>query len=147
MRDHVVAEKRVQIRGPDATDAVNVNPLLSGIAVNGKALLDSQILAVGDLYLTPLLSSAPRNVAQQYTEYDAAAVPLATKTEEWVYAWFSTAGKIEDMHTRAAATPDKWTVDAGAGRALAAVLRDLRGGVDWLVRQVGIAPLIVVRPY
>jgi hypothetical protein len=65
-------------------------------------------------------------------------VPIEQKPEEWVYSWFSTAGELDELHTRGD-EKDLWTV--GPTRAIvAAVVRDLRGGVDWQVRTVVVAP-------
>jgi hypothetical protein len=66
---------------------------------------------------------------------------LERAAEEWVYSWFATAGEIDKLHTREP-TPDDWKIRDGdasgsGGRALvAAVVRDVRGGTAWVLREV-----------
>lgn len=135
-REHVLAVKRVQIRGPDAPDAPNRNPVLDGILAGGAPLPAAApaALAPGAIALAPLLPDDAASHVQAYTELDATGAPLEAKVEEWVFSWFSTAGELEELHTRGAEA-DEWRV--GAGPALvAAVVRDLRGGVAWQVREV-----------
>ena len=51
----------------------------------------------------------------------------------------STAGDLEDLHTRSATAPEKWTVGAVGSARVAVVVRDLRGGTAWAVRDVVVA--------
>jgi hypothetical protein len=140
-RDHVLSTKRIQIRGPDAPDAPNVNPAIDEIVAGATTLVAAAPTTVkaGTIPLKPV----PRpGLYQQYTELDASGVPIDTTSEEWVYSWFSTAGELDELHTRGT-EPDEWTVAAPAGGAralVAAVVRDLRGGVAWAVREVVVAP-------
>lgn len=146
-RDHVLATKRVLIRGPDAYDPdPNHNPAIEGIDAGGTRLDPDAptTLAGGTIVLRPIL--APDALHESYTKLDAAGVPIesTTTTEEWVYSWFSTAGEIDELHTRGATADecrDEWKVSGPAGSAVvAAVVRDLRGGVAWTIREVTIAP-------
>ncbi len=142
-REHVLATKRVLIRGVDPHDPEpNHNPDIGGIEADEVTTLEpdgSTTLDAGTRALSPILGvCAP----ETYTELDASGTPIETKTEEWVYSWFSTAGELDELHTRGT-DPDQWTVSAPAGGAralVAAVVRDLRGGVAWKVREVGVAP-------
>jgi hypothetical protein len=145
-REHVIALKRVQIRGPAAPDAPNANPATPGIAVNGAALAEGTATPVpqGALTLTTVLPADADALRPTYTKLDAAGVPIETKREDWVYAWFSTAGELDHLHTR---DPDAepWTVSVadappGGHALIATVLRDLRGGISWAVREVAITP-------
>jgi hypothetical protein len=143
-RDHVLSTKRVQIRGPDAPDLPNVNPVIDEIVAGATTLVAGAptTLAGGTIALKPVLPADSDALHQTYTKLDAAGVPIETTTEEWVYSWFSTAGEIDELHTRGTAA-DEWEVygTAGSTRAVvAAVVRDLRGGVDWKLREVVIAP-------
>jgi hypothetical protein len=139
--DHVLSTKRIQIRGPDAPDAPNVNPAIDEIVAGATTLVAAAPTTVtaGTIPLKPV----PRpGLYQQYTELDASGVPIDTTSEEWVYSWFSTAGELDELHTRGT-EPDEWTVAAPAGGAralVAAAVRDLRGGVAWAVREVVVAP-------
>jgi hypothetical protein len=145
-REHVVTVKRVQVRGPEAPDAPNQNPVIDGIAVDGAAIADGAppALQTGKRQLTPVLPDGADALREPYTKLDAAGVPIESKREEWVYSWFSTAGDLKDLHTRDPDPAEEWTLgtgDAGAGATralLAAVVRDLRGGEAWTVREVTI---------
>jgi len=140
-REHVLSTKRVQIRGPDAPDEPNRNPKLDGIRAGSTDLLDPGIvttLVSGEISLT----AVPVGEPELYTKLDAAGVPIESAREEWVYSWFSTAGELDALHTRGGEA-DAWTVAAGAPGTRAvvvAVVRDLRGGTAWAVRDVTIAP-------
>jgi hypothetical protein len=145
-REHVLAAKRVQIRGPEAPDPPNRNPVLNGIAADGSPIAEDAPPEIGPgrRLLTPLLPADADALRETYTKLDAAGQPLESAREDWVYSWFSTAGEMEDLHTRDPAA-EEWTVGAGdaaasGGRALVAlVLRDLRGGVAWTLREVALA--------
>jgi hypothetical protein len=138
-REHVLSVKRVQIRGPLAPDPTNENPTVPRIEARGAEvdpLPATPTVAGGAVPLVPL--AAPDADSQLYTELDVAGTPIASAREELVYSWFSTAGELEELHTRGAEA-EEWTV--GAGRALVAVVvRDLRGGVAWAVHEVEVAP-------
>src|SRR6266545_3181326 len=140
-REHVLSTKRVQIRGPDAPDEPNRNPKLDGIRAGSTDLLDPGIvttLVSGEISLT----AVPVGEPELYTKLDAAGVPIESAREEWVYSWFSTAGELDALHTRGGEA-DAWTVAAGAPGTRAvvvAVVRDLRGGTAWAVRDVVVAP-------
>ncbi len=136
-RDHVLVAKRVWIRGPEAPDAVNQNPAIDGVTLGGVPLPD--VVATGTHRLAPLLPPDADARHQPYTELDAGGVPIEAAREEWVYSWFSTVGDLADLHT-GDGEEEEWTV-AGAGAAtVAVVVRDLRGGTAWTVRDVTIAP-------
>ncbi len=136
-RDHVLAVKRVWIRGPEAPDAPNVNPAIDDVAAGGVSLPD--VVAPGTHWLAPLLPAGADDLHQPYTELDAAGVPIAPRREEWVYSWFSTVGDLEDLHT-GDGEQEEWSVaDLGAA-TVAVVVRDLRGGTAWTVRDVTVAP-------
>jgi hypothetical protein len=142
-RGHVLSTKRVRIRGPEAPDAPNRNPVMEGIAAGGAAL-DPAItttLAPGTLSLTPVLPAGADALHEPYTELDAAGAPLESTREDWITSWFSSAGELDELHTRGA-TADEWTLygSPGARALVAAVVRDLRGGVAWAVRDVRVRP-------
>jgi hypothetical protein len=125
-REHVLVTKRVQIRGPEAPDAPNQNPVLDGIAADGSPIAEDAPpqIATGKRLLTPVLPADADAVRVTYTKLDAAGQPLESAREDWVYSWFSTAGDLEDLHTRDPEA-EEWTIaasDAGAsgGRALVA---------------------------
>ncbi len=137
IREHVLSTKRIAIRGPDSPDAPNENPAVDGI-VAGATVLDPAAptaLPPGDVRLAPILPAGPAGQPEVYTTRDSTGAAIETIPEEWVYSWFSTAGELEDLHTRGGDT-DRWNVaDAGTAK-VAVVVRDLRGGTAWAVRDV-----------
>jgi len=141
-REHVLSTKRVQIRGPEAHDLPNVNPAIDEI-VAGVTTLDPAgctTVTAGKIPLTPYLQPGADALHQAYTKLDASGVPIESTTEDWVYSWFSTAGELDELHTHGDAADD-WTVSASDSPAIvAAVVRDLRGGTNWTVRRVNVAP-------
>jgi hypothetical protein len=143
-REHVLSTKRVQIRGPQAIDPANHNPAdeVPGLSIAaGTTPLDPGVVTTvergtGTIALKPVLP--PGAEPEEYAELDASGQVIERKREEWVYSWFSTAGELDELHTRGV-EPDAWTV--GPTRAMVAVVvRDLRGGVAWAVREVAVAP-------
>ena len=145
-REHVLATKTVRIRGPEAPDPPNRNPAIDGIAAGGTRLESGSPptpLAPGTWQLRPVLSPEAVALQETYTRLDAAGAPVERAPEDWVYSWFATAGEIDHLHAREP-KPDDWTLrpeDAAAsgGRALvAAVVRDLRGGTAWVLREVAV---------
>ncbi len=140
-REHVLATKRIVIRGPDSPDAPNQNPVVEGILA-GATLLDPAAatpLATGELQLAPVLPEGPAGQPEVYTPRDAAGAAIETVPEEWVYSWFSTAGELEDLHTRGGDT-DRWTIGTPGPAKVVVVVRDLRGGTAWAVRDVVAGP-------
>ncbi len=143
-REHVLASKTVRIRGPEALDPPNRNPAIDGILASGTPLASGSPpsgLAAGTWQLRPLLPPDADALHEVYTRLDAYGAPVERGPEDWVYSWFSTAGKIDKLHAREP-KPDDWKLGAGdaagsGGRALvAAVVRDLRGGEAWVLREV-----------
>lgn len=144
-REHVLSAKRVRVRGPASPDeAANRNPAVDGVVAGGVPLADPgalTTLAPGDVHLAPLRPSGAAGEPETYTKLDASGLVVeAGAREEWVYSWFSTAGALDELHTRGAET-NRWTGLAPGARArVAIVLRDLRGGTAWAVREVAVAP-------
>ena len=138
-REHVLATKRVAIRGPDApAGQQNHNPGVSGIRAGAMPLdpATATSMDAGTADLAPELPVGPSGEPEVYTKYDASGVPIETLAEEWVYSWFATAGDLEHLHTEGTTT-DAWTLDGVRGPArVVVVVRDLRGGIGWAVRDV-----------
>jgi hypothetical protein len=136
-REHVLATKRVTIRGPLAPDEQNENPIIEEL-VAGVTTLDPAAATTVAGGTVPLRATSTDADHQLYTKLDAAGLPIETAREEWVYSWFSTAGELDELHT-AEGESDEWIVGGtpdGARALVAAVVRDLRGGVGWAVREV-----------
>lgn len=144
-RESATATKRILVRGPDATDEPNRNPSIAGIVLGGEVVAESAgaaaPVAPGDkAKLTPLLPAGSEASFQSYSKYDASGALLETARESWAYSWFTTVGSFEKKHTKSAGEGAIWDVPEDlAGSATArvyAVVRDLRGGMDWAVREV-----------
>jgi hypothetical protein len=140
-REHVVAVKRVVIAGPDAPAGErNHNPALGGILADGVPLdpAGTPSLGTARVALAPAPAVGPGGEPETYTKLDAAGVPIETATEDWIYSWFATAGELDELHTRGGQT-DRWTGKGASGTVrFVVVVRDLRGGVAWAVRDVGV---------
>jgi hypothetical protein len=141
---HVLATKRVHIRGPNLVELEpemerNRNPTIDGL-VAGVTTLDpggATTVAGGTVNLRPVWDDAER---QLYTKRDASGDPIETLREEWVYSWFSTAGELDELHT-SGGEADEWIVSGtpeGRPALVAAVVRDVRGGTGWQVRRVSL---------
>jgi hypothetical protein len=142
-RDHVLSVKRVSIRGPEAPDAPNENPAVDGISAGG-VLLDPAApasLPRESVAITPVLPAGADALHQAYTELDVSGTYVRSAREEWAWSWFATAGELKDLHTRDGGADDWDLGAAAAGPGLvAAVVRDLRGGVAWRWAEVTVAP-------
>jgi hypothetical protein len=141
VREHVLSSKRVVIRGPEAPDAPNLNPAIEGIRA-GAAILDPDAMTTlvpGLIPLAPIVPSGAAGEPEEYTKLDAAGLPIEVAREEWVYSWFSTAGELDELHTRGAEA-DAWIARASPPALVVAVVRDLRGGTAWAVRTVAVGP-------
>ena len=140
-REHVLSTKRVVIRGLEAPDPPNANPALDGITAAGAVLDPGAGSAVprGAVTLAPVLPAAADHEA--YTELDVTGAPVRSRVEEWVYSWFGTAGEMDELHTRDGEV-EQWDLGGAAGgpALVAAVVRDLRGGVAWRWAKVTVAP-------
>jgi hypothetical protein len=142
-REHVLATKRVVIRGPEAPDAPNRNPAVDGISTGGLPFdpTGPTTLAPGVRSLSPVAAPGPDGQPEVFHELDASGATIEVKAEEWTYSWFSTVGELKDLHTHGAET-EEWTASVAPGtRAkVAVVVRDLRGGTGWAVREVVFGP-------
>lgn len=139
-REHVLATKRVWIRGPEAPDPPNQNPAVAGIGDAAQNPLRSNV-SPGAVYLTPILPAGADLLHQAYTELDSTGTPIRSATEKWIYSWFSTAPELKDLHTGDGGV-EEWDVAStgGSPAALAVVVRDLRGGVAWTSQDVTVGP-------
>mgnify|MGYP001350294720 CR=1 FL=1 len=161
-RESVMALKRIQVRGPDHRNDPNENPRISGILVRGVPLPAepgepwpevATFAREQSVFLHPRPAPAPLDdegrplhgsEKQSYTRYRRDGTPLRTEVEEWRYSWFSTGGRFSEDRdeTEGGIT---WTAPGGkkddpvppGGRTfLYLVVRDGRGGVDWVRREV-----------
>lgn len=160
-RENLLALKRLQVRGPDHEDEANVNPSVPGILAAGTPLPAAPAApwpaaatfergAFVVLHPRPapdLLDEAGRPLRdarrQRYTRYRQDGSVVEAIEETWRYSWFSTGGRFDAERTTDA--PIGWTTPTGSrddplppgGRTfLYLVVRDGRGGTDWVRREV-----------
>lgn len=162
-RERLTAIKRVQVRGPDVTDPVNVNPEIPGFAANGTVLpleLPDPVPAEARFrpgQVSTLLPQLPTGddgqplpadaLYQPFTRYDADGAFFRNERESWLWSWFATGGEFEKERTRAPDQAQEWTapgadpdfpVPESRRVFLYSVVRDARGGIAWAKREVRI---------
>ncbi|ACG72737.1 hypothetical protein AnaeK_1507 [Anaeromyxobacter sp. K] len=135
LRGHVIALKRVRVRGPEALSPPNANPVISAVRLGGAALpppgAPPAAIAGGDQDLLPALPGDPAALLEEYVYADSDGRPIETRRETWAFSWFGTAGEIDRLVTHGAGEADRYA-PAPAGPALVwSVVRDLRGGTAW----------------
>ena len=160
-RERLTAIKRVQVRGPDNDDEVNVNPEIAGIRAAGAVLpaelpdpppAEAIFRRGQEVKLLPLLPAGPDGqplssdrLYQPFTRYDGEGKPFRDEREAWVWSWFTTGGAFERERTRAADQEQVWfttgedddlAVPADGRVFLYGVVRDARGGIAWVRREV-----------
>ncbi|HYR55304.1 MAG TPA: hypothetical protein VEM39_04250 [Myxococcaceae bacterium] len=125
-----------------ATRAPNQNPTLAEIFVGrdgGTPLQDAQLPLKTKVTFTPSL--APGSV-ETYVDANG-----QTQTEMLVYSWFATGqGKVEDFRSQepfqgvGKRESDYTTGNAPEVVTLYVVVRDGRGGTDWIIRSFSVGP-------
>ena len=141
-RDHVLSTKRVRIRGPAAPDPANRNPGLEGIAAWAIALdpACATTVAPGAVSLTPVLPAGAAGEPEVYTKLDAAGAPHRDRA-----GGVGLLVVLDGRGPRGPAHPQRdrpGEVDGrrgGVRARVAVVVRDLRGGTAWAVRDVVVA--------
>jgi hypothetical protein len=144
-RAHVAALKRIRVRGPEAVNAPNRNPALSGIALEGAPLpfpgaAPAQVSPGAELALLPLHPGDPDLLRETFVEVDAAGLPVRELREELTWAWFTSAGELKDPYTRAPDESAELTAPASGAGQVWLVLRDLRGGMAFTAGTFQIVP-------
>jgi hypothetical protein len=144
-RANVTALKRIRVRGPDAVNAPNSNPPLSGILLGGALLpapgSEPAVVAAGAaLSLLPAHEGDPGALRETFVELDAAGVPIAERSEEWTYAWFTSSGELAERYTRSAEEAVELEAPASGGAMVWLVLRDQRGGVAFTFGALAVQP-------
>lgn len=156
-RENLLALKRLQVRGPDHRDKPNRNPAIAGILAGGIPL-PSEPAEAAAFSRDTLISLFPRpapdpldeegkpiegGLVQRYSRYRQDGSVVEELEESWRYSWFSTGGRFEEERTTDG--PVFWTTPSGEsddplppdGRTfLYLVVRDGRGGTDWVRREV-----------
>lgn len=148
---HMIAVKRIAVRGATAEDAPNLNPGIAGILARGEPLgpEPAEFPLAGKLELLPRpvagCSGESCPLVQDYTRYDSEGRPLERRREAWLYAWYVTSGKMRRRSLPGAdevqvwygpRSPDGMADPAAPGEPgepgiMYLVVRDRRGGVAW----------------
>jgi hypothetical protein len=146
-REHDMALKRIQIRGPEATDEPNLNPAIAGIFADSKLLPESpgepwpdeaSFRAGSTVGLRP--TSPDPALVQRFVRRDVDGKAVRSEDEAWIWSWYTTAGEIGSLRSHEPLRDVEWHApkdDAGGARVfLYGVVRDGRGGMAWAVREV-----------
>jgi hypothetical protein len=125
---------------------LNQNPTLLPLtgAIRGSPVPLDAIPAGASLVLT---ASWPASSAETFAYYDPATATVTTQREAMQVAWYSTADSLETEATgrtstdSATTTTDTWTAPSAPGTSHAfVVLRDSRGGVDFVDTELTVVP-------
>lgn len=155
-RERRTVIKRITVRGPDNDDEHNINPLVPGLFADGRPLPADPAAAARfarrtEVGLRPAVPADGEGrpipadeLYQPYTFRDAEGRAFRAEREAWVWSWFATAGAMERERTRDPGREQVWTTPGGDDRPvprdgrvfLYAVVRDARGGMDWVRREV-----------
>jgi len=109
-----------------ASDAPNKNPVLTGIVVDGVAHAPGDTLTVSGGALSLALADED-TLTEDYT-FQSSDGETEARTEDLSVSWYSDLGALEG---------DTWSPGSGAKQGvLIVVVRDGRGGTDWLTFSV-----------
>lgn len=120
----------------------NRNPQLAGARVTrGDQELSLNALPIGQTLQLHVAWNA--DAAERFPVLDSASQRLVEQTESLQVAWFANAGRFALAHTVAgdgkAESVNEWTAPLQPGPVTVwIVLRDSRGGVDWLALALSI---------
>ncbi len=141
-RPSVAALKWIHVRGPDmpADSPPNHNPSLAGMTLDGTPVpapggTPLAVTAGRRQELLPPLPGAFGDLRESWKRFDSDGNYVDTRTEEWGYSWFTTAGSLEFSHTTAW-DETNWLKPASNRAVLWLVVRDLRGGEAWTAGEV-----------
>ena len=143
--EYQVGVKRIFVRATDR----NANPVLSGIAWDGKAWADGadQPVQACDVNGNDLGDCASSLVHQVGASAAAGSAETGVDsfgqayTEQVIVDYYATEGILDDGVRTAASPVTKWAArrqSAGSTVTMWMVLRDDRGGVDWATRTVDV---------
>ncbi len=139
--------KRIIIRGPDATDPPNENPILAGIRTR-DANAPTTFSAKQEIeFLAQLPAEIDQNqLFQPYNRILEDGQSVELLHEEWSYSWFTTSGKFKDEITLSnPENANKWTAPDGSASyplppsghiRIFMVARDSRGGTAWTMHEM-----------
>jgi hypothetical protein len=122
----------------------NLNPTLIPLTatLGGSTVALTAIPASAHVVLQ---ASWPAASAETFAYYDPASQTVTSQREAMQVAWYATGGTLDTESTgRAAGDPattsdDGWTAPGSAGTVhLWVVLRDSRGGVDWISQDLSV---------
>jgi hypothetical protein len=122
----------------------NKNPVVASVTVNGQPLTDSESPVLEPGSVVKLAAKAKDGSAEDYERPLPDGTTLSV-TEKLVFSWFTNSGRLDGLTRQAARTPDGGEIDfvvptydqsVGGYADLYVVLRDPRGGLDWVRRRV-----------
>jgi hypothetical protein len=136
----------------NATYTSNQNPHLAGVALTddanpaGVQLLPDSATHVGQGQTVTFEASWTADSAESYPAYDVQTKTLPTRREALVVAWYATGGSFEHDSTGRGedetelSTSNQWTAGSPGLVHLWMVLRDNRGGTDFVGYDVEVDP-------
>ncbi len=122
----------------------NRNPAVAQVTVNDVPLLDGEKLEFPAGALVSLKATATPESVESYTR----PLPDGTELQEdetMVFSWYVTAGTLDQLQKQGVRTPDgvateytlpSYDETSGGVIDLYVVLRDARGGMDWVKRSL-----------
>jgi hypothetical protein len=129
----------------------NANPVLQSLAMIDATGVGADLLGGAGVVTSgarvDLLASASPESAESFPVYDAASQTLRQDVETLRLSWFASDGKFENDRSNADATSlaatNTWTAPQVADAVVVpiwVVLRDSRGGVDWVSTSLTVRP-------
>lgn len=129
----------------------NSNPVLQGIAMVDAAGVTVDLLGAPAVVASgaqvALVATASPDSAESFPVYDSASQTLKQDVETLRLSWFASDGKFEDdrsnLDIATLVTTNRWTapqVAASTEIPMWLVLRDSRGGVDWVSTSLTVIP-------
>ena len=127
-----------------ATYKPNQNPHIASLTarIDGR---DAPLEAIAPGTRVELVVSWTAADAEEYVYFDPSTLALTSVREALQVAWYVSAGALETESTSRSAADEAltsantWTAPAATGASrLWVVLRDSRGGVDVVTREIGV---------
>lgn len=137
-----IAIKRVRIK-PRGSKR-NRNPVIEGVKLGDEPLTETALPALRAGDVVKLSAAATESSVESYDRSLPDGTVLS-EDEKMVFSWYTNAGELEGINKQSARTRDGETIDftvpafdqtVGGSLDIYVVLRDTRGGMDWVRRRI-----------